>query len=163
MRQVFRLAALAFLGAGLMCGAPAAAQAPTPVERELEATFRRLEEIIESGAPADVLTREMYTTDTVVTGYGVDAPRVGIAAEERAIAGFLDSLAAPGQRRCRFAVFGPVSASEGVIAAFTNLTCRGRGATSPEPDQKYHVLYVFRKTTAGWRVSLEMFGGGLLR
>jgi len=122
-----------------------------------DASLRRLEALIEQGMSAREFTAEMYTPDTVVKTHGPTPPRKGLAAEEVSIAAFLDSLAPPGQRKCTFEPVDPVTRTAEVTAAFINFSCRGKDATTAEPNQKYHILYVWKKVGDDWKVALEMF------
>lgn len=147
------------LGVTATIALPALAAEPAS---PIDPTLRNLEKLIESGVSAEALTKQMYTEDPIVTGYGVAKPRVGVAAETVAIDGFLKSLAPAGKRNCKFTLVSPTTLSPTVIASFTNLACRGKDDKSAEADQKYHVLYVWKKVGDTWRVSLEMFASNFL-
>lgn len=132
------------------------------VRQQLGATLTKLENAINRGVSGDELTQMMYTRDARVTGTGVEKglheENRGIAAQTVAIRRFLGTLAKPGSRHCHFELLDPIASSHRLAAAFVNMTCR----LASNRLVGYHILYVWRKTSGDWKVSLEMFGSNTM-
>lgn len=121
--------------------------------REIEAVLRSVESALRDGRSADDVAQMLYAPDLFVVGEGASAATSGLSLF---MPEFRDIVASWGpQPACRFTLFEPCMADGRVAVTFVEF--------HPPGGQEHAVLramYGWRRTDAGWRVAMEMYGAG---
>jgi ketosteroid isomerase-like protein len=106
------------------------------------------------GDPAEQVTKMMYADDVLIVEPGRDSPLSrGIPAATKAVQEWMDDLGPGGVKSCHFTVIDPVVSSANTFSSWLNLLCKA--SPSKKEDSNARLLYVWRKTPDGWRVTLE--------
>lgn len=112
-----------------------------------------------AGEDAEQLAHRFYTNDVVVIGEDEKQPSRGMAAAVKSVKDWNDYLGPGGQRKCRFDLEDPVVGNANTVSTFVVLNCK---ANPPKltKDETVRQLFVWRKTSDGWRVAMEMWQSG---
>ena len=141
------------LSAGL-AGSLRAADAPkSEVRTEIQAMLTSVDRLVKSRAPVEEIAEAFYAPDLLITGEG----EKGLYRSRTEFMKPLESFVANGGN-CKLEIVDPVRHSGNLAAAFVSEHCKGADANSPNSDAR--ILYVFLKGVHGWRVTMEMYGGG---
>jgi hypothetical protein len=130
--------------------------ADTP-EAGVEQTISTLNALFARGASVAEIADAMYDgDDVVITGEGEPVAYRSLKSFMPRLEVYLANI-----RQCRLSVVQPIRHSGTLAAAFIAEHCAAgalnAGATA---DADARLLWVFRKSAKGWRVSLEMFSFG---
>jgi ketosteroid isomerase-like protein len=135
--------------------APSALSAPESghddAQTGIETVIKKYNALVARGASAKEVAELLYEDDLTIIGEGEKSLYPNLASFMKPLEGYL------GNPTCRLALVDKIRHSGDVAAAWMLEHCEVHG-NSPKED--YRVLYVFRKGTKGWRVTMEMFGAG---
>ena len=145
----------AVLVLGTMSPLASAADAPglAAARAGVQKTIDRVNALLKKNASAQVIADTMYEEDLMITGEG----EKGLYRNLKSFMGPLAEYVKDGAR-CNLRVVDPIRASGDIAVAFIFEHCAA--ATTGEKDDDARILYVFRKGTHGYRVTMEMFGWG---
>jgi ketosteroid isomerase-like protein len=136
--------------AGTLC----AADAPKSDARtEIEAMLTSVDRLVKSRAPVEEIAEAFYDPELLITGEG----EKGLYRSRAEFMKPLESFVANGGS-CVLKIVDPVRHSGNLAAAFVSEHCKGTDSKNPDSDAR--ILYVFKKGANGWRVTMEMYGGG---
>lgn len=111
------------------------------------------------GMPELELAERFYLRDATIIGEGEDRAKRGMVAAVQALREWNTYLGPGGQKGCNFTLQEPVVSGGDMAAAYAVLSCK---ANPPMLDkaQTIRQLFVFKHTSAGWRVAQEMWQSG---
>jgi ketosteroid isomerase-like protein len=142
---------LAFTGVAL---ADSASTTDEAVRAEIVKKLGEVTAALTRGDSVEQTTKMMYADDAIIVEPGKDSHVIrGISAITKANQEWMDDLGPGGVKSCRFTVIDPVVSSANTFSSWLNLFCKAPPG-KPE-DSNARLLYVWRKTPAGWRVTLE--------
>ncbi|MDE1008802.1 MAG: nuclear transport factor 2 family protein [Paraburkholderia fungorum] len=112
-----------------------------------------------AGEDAAQLAHRFYTNDVVIIGEGETKPSRGMDAAVKAMVDWNDYLGPGGQKKCHFELEDPVVGSDSTVSTFVVLSCK---ANPPKltKDETIRQLFVWKKTSEGWKVAMEMWQSG---
>ncbi|MCP2067569.1 UNVERIFIED_ORG: hypothetical protein J2Y84_002895 [Pseudomonas reinekei] len=111
------------------------------------------------GMSASDLAKRFYMPDVTITGEGEAQAKRGMEAAVTALQDWNDYLGPGGQKGCHFTMQEPVVSAGDMASAYAVLSC----APNPpklEKGETIRQLFVFKRTSAGWRVAQEMWQAG---
>lgn len=120
---------------------------------EVQNTLDRVNALLKKNAPVQAIADAMYEDDLMITGEG----EKGLYRDLKSFMGPLAEYVKDGSR-CNLKIVDPIRASGDLAVAFVFEHCSA--AKAGEKDDDARILYVFRKGTHGYRVTMESFGWG---
>ena len=154
MPNAFSTGVLSITLSACLAGGVHAADSPKgDVRSEIEAMLTSVDRLVKSRAPVDEIAEAFYDPELLITGEG----EKGLYRSRAEFMKPLESFVANGAN-CMLKIVAPVRHSGNLAAAFVAEHCKGADAKSPDTDAR--ILYVFKKGVNGWRVTMEMYGGG---
>jgi ketosteroid isomerase-like protein len=118
--------------------------------------LRAVEDAVARGATADEVASLLYEEDAVVLAEGAPAATRGLKAFMPYLADVLQGWG--GRPRIKYTLVEPVLAGEAVASCFVDVSCRPSRPDAAE--ERYRLIYSWRRGARGWRVVLEMFSVG---
>lgn len=156
MPNAFSSGVLPIALSACLAGSLCAADVPKgDVRSEIEAMMTSVDRLVKSRAPVHEIAEAFYDPELLITGEG----EKGLYRSRTEFMKPLESFVANGGN-CTLKIVDPVRHSGNLAAAFVSEHCKGTDAKSPDSDAR--ILYVFKKGTSGWRVTMEMYGGGVI-
>ena len=142
---------LAFISIGTGAFAYADEAVPADAEAGVAATISKTNELVARGASAKEMADVLYEQDLTIIGEGEKSLYPNLKSFMKPLAGFLTNPT------CRLEVVNKIRHSGNLAVAWVHEHCDAHAA---EPVTDYRILYVFRKSSMGWRTTMEMFGVG---
>jgi hypothetical protein len=121
----------------------------------IELTLNKVAEMVAKGAPVNEVAHALYEDDVMITGEGEKALYPNLSSFKARLEYFLQDAAG-----CSLNIVDPIRHSGNLAVAFVREHCKAADAGGTASDAR--VLYVFRKGSKGWRVTMEMFGSGAM-
>lgn len=137
--------------AGVVPLASAANAVPADAKSGIEATLDKTNELLAKGASAKEVADVMYEDDLTIIGEGEKALYPNLKSFMKPLEGYLTNPT------CRLKVVDTIRHSGSLAVAWVQEHCDAHGS---EAAEDYRIMYVFRKSAKGWRVTMEMFGAG---
>jgi ketosteroid isomerase-like protein len=133
--------------------AAANVQDQSEARKGIQATIDKTNALLASTATAKEIANALYEDDLMIIGEGENSLYRGLGS-------FLPKLEAivEGGSHCTLDIVDPIRHSGDLAVAFIAEHCAAAKAAFKDADAR--VLWVFRKGTKGWRVTMEMFGWG---
>jgi ketosteroid isomerase-like protein len=131
------------------------------IKAEIEVALHSQERANANGENAEQLSRRFYAEDVVMVGEGDPHVKRGMAAAIVEMDEWMQSLGPQGQKGCHFHLEDPVIATQTTASTFVTLTCKANPPYLKE-DETVRQLFVWKRSSQGWRVAMEMWGNGSL-
>lgn len=112
-----------------------------------------------AGEDATQLAHRFYTDDVVIIGEGESRASRGMNSAVKAMADWNDYLGPGGQKKCHFELEDPVVGSDKTVSTFVVLSCKANPPRLTK-DETIRQLFVWKKTSEGWKVAMEMWQSG---
>jgi ketosteroid isomerase-like protein len=130
----------------------------TDIKQQLEAVIHVAEAALARGADVAEFVELFYDHDAVVVGEGWPAAIRGVAALLPPLGVMFREWGS--RPKMRLILLDPVLTEGSVATAFVDarVTPGNPGAA----EERYRVLYAWKRGARGWRVALEMFAGGAI-
>ena len=126
------------------------------VERQIESVIRAAEAALVRGASAAEFAHLFYDESAVVIGEGWPAATRGVSELVPRLEEIFRGWGAGA--RLGITLVDPLLTDGSVATGFVDATVTPSGPGAPE--ERYRVLYGWKRGPRGWRVMLEMFAGG---
>jgi ketosteroid isomerase-like protein len=156
------IGALTLLVGGALAGsstAGAADPAAGDTKAQIAQALHAVEKAFARDAGGEELARMLYTDNVTMIGEGEDKASRGMDTAIADSKGWLESLGPHGGKTCKYTIEEPVVASSTTFSSFLLLRCKANPPVLPQ-DQDLRMMYVWEKTSKGWRVVLEMWAPG---
>jgi SnoaL-like domain len=119
----------------------------------IQLTMDTVDAMVTKGAPVKDIAAAFYDNDLMVVGEGEEHLYINLASFISRLEFFLKNGG-----KCSIKLVDPIRHSGNLAVAFAAEHCVAADAAATASDAR--VLYVFRKGSKGWRVTMEMFGSG---
>ena len=151
----------------LFCGAISIPEMAAPADQntasrsksEIALALHAVEEAFGRGADGEELARMLYADKVTMIGEGEDKASRGMATAIVDSKGWLETLGPNGEKTCKYTIEEPVVASSTTFSSFLLLRCKANPPVLPQ-DEDLRMMYVWEKSSKGWRVVLEMWAPG---
>ena len=117
----------------------------------LQEKYSAMQDMVQSGAPADKMLEAMYWPELIIAGEGAPTYH-GIESFRQP---FAETMSALGSN-CGFANDSPVISTSDLAAVFSEFVCSYEDAE----DLKIRILYVWQKRNGEWKVIRENYSVG---
>jgi ketosteroid isomerase-like protein len=138
------------LAAGTLSGA-VAEEVPADARVGVEATLNKVNDLFAKGGSAQQVADVLYEDDLTVTGEGEKGLYPNLESFMKPLAGYLTNPT------CRLTLADKIRHSGNLAVAWVQEHCDHHGA---EKAEDYRIMYVFRKSSKGWRTTMELFVSG---
>ncbi len=119
----------------------------------IQTTIDETNALQKRSAPGREIAAALFDEDLMITGEGETRGYKGLAS-------FIDTFVrlSAGAANCDLKLIDPIRSSGNLAAAFLSQHCTASKAG--EKDEDSRVLFVFRKSAKGWRVTMGHWSGG---
>jgi ketosteroid isomerase-like protein len=128
-----------------------AEEAPAGARAGVQATLTRVNELFAKGGSAQEVADVLYEDDLTVTGEGEKSLYPNLKSFMQPLAGYLTNPT------CKLSLVDKIRHSGNLAVAWVHEHCDAHGA---EKAEDYRIMYVFRKSSKGWRATMELFVSG---
>ena len=137
----------------LLVTGSAAAAAPNDARAGILATIEKTNALQKRNAPAREIAAALFEDDLMITGEGESRGY-------KSLASFIDTFTrlSAGDANCDLRLIDPIRSSGDLAAAFLSQHCPATKVDAMDEDSR--VLFVFRKSAKGWRVTMGHWSGG---
>jgi ketosteroid isomerase-like protein len=148
------------LGGSALLATDASADPPASGDSKAEMiqAVRAAEQLLARGADATTFVHKLYSDDVVMVG-GSEGAKHGTAAAIKEVQAWFDYMGPNGIKTCKYTIEDPVLASTTTVSSFLMLSCKANPPTLTK-DVYYTEMYIWKKTSKGWQVALEMWAEG---